>query len=119
MIYPKQDGYKISVILQSIKGTASKRYGDFLKQSNRNLYEKYCINLGDKRTFRFWQAGGGYDRNLWSAQAIHASIDYIENNPVRADLVDRPEKWAWSSAHGLVSGSIVMRDRTNIPLLMR
>jgi putative transposase len=26
-------------------------------------------------------------------------VEYIEQNPVRANLVDSPEKWRWSSAH--------------------
>ena len=31
-------------------------------------------------------------------------IRYIENNPVRARLVSRPEEWAWSSAAAHISG---------------
>ena len=34
-----------------------------------------------------WQAGGGYDRNFWPPKAIHASIRYTEENPVRTGLV--------------------------------
>lgn len=68
--------------------------------------------------FRFWQAGGGFDRNLWNPKAIHAAIAYIENNPVRAGLVDAPEKWPWSSAYAQANGKGVLPDRDSIPLWM-
>jgi putative transposase len=47
---------------------------------------------------RFWQPGGGYDRNITSTEALRAMIDYIHANPVRRGLVARPEDWEWSSA---------------------
>ncbi len=47
---------------------------------------------------RFWQPGGGYDRNITSIAVLRAMIDYIDANPVRSGLVARPEDWEWSSA---------------------
>jgi putative transposase len=47
---------------------------------------------------RFWQRGGGYDRNLMMGRELLGKFDYIHSNPVRRGLVDRPEDWAWSSA---------------------
>ena len=47
---------------------------------------------------RFWQPGGGYDRNITSTEALRAVIDYIHANPVRRGLVARAEDWEWSSA---------------------
>jgi putative transposase len=29
---------------------------------------------------------------------LHACLRYVELNPVRAGLVERPEQWRWSSA---------------------
>jgi putative transposase len=49
-------------------------------------------------TFRFWQEGPGYDRNLTSQQAILAAIDYVHLNPVRRGLVELAAEWRWSSA---------------------
>ena len=48
--------------------------------------------------YRFWQRGGGHDRNLNEPKAIWAQIEYIHNNPVRRGLCRRPEAWPWSSA---------------------
>ena len=50
------------------------------------------------RRFRFWQEGGGDDRNLPSVKAVEAAIAYIHENPVRRGLCDRPADWRWSSA---------------------
>jgi len=48
--------------------------------------------------YRFWQAGAGYDRNLFTPEAIHTSIEYIHANPVRRGLCECALDWAWSSA---------------------
>ena len=47
---------------------------------------------------RFWQPGGGYDRNIVSDDELHEKIQYIHGNPVRGGLCRHPADWAWSSA---------------------
>jgi putative transposase len=47
---------------------------------------------------RFWQPGGGYDRNVVEIAAVHQIIEYIHANPVRRGLVACAEDWEWSSA---------------------
>ena len=51
-----------------------------------------------KGAFRFWQDGGGYDRNIVTPRRIVQKIQYIHNNPVARNLVRRPTDWRWSSA---------------------
>ena len=51
-----------------------------------------------KDSRRFWQRGGGYDRNLIGQEQTHAKAEYIDANPVRRGLVTRPTDWLWSSA---------------------
>ncbi len=51
-----------------------------------------------KQCFRFWQEGGGFDRNLFSTAAIAASIDYIHLNPVKRGLCKQAIQFKWSSA---------------------
>ena len=118
-IYPTQKDYKISTILQSIKGKTSKRYRDILLKENPERYNKLSITVSNKKVFRFWQAGGGFDRNLWNAKAIHNSIKYIEYNPVRAGLVNAPEEWQWSSAHARSTNKGLLPDDLDIPILMK
>ena len=47
---------------------------------------------------RFWQRGGGHDRNIHSEDELREKINYIHNNPVARELVERPIDWVWSSA---------------------
>ncbi len=56
------------------------------------------MNGPGRLAFRFWQEGPGYDRNLFSAQAIEASVVYIHMNPVRRGLRHQATDWKWRSA---------------------
>jgi REP-associated tyrosine transposase len=47
---------------------------------------------------RFWQHGGGYDRNLRDDKEYREKVVYIHGNPVRRGLVGSPADWRWSSA---------------------
>jgi putative transposase len=47
---------------------------------------------------RFWQQGGGYDRNIHSSKELLEKIDYMHANPVRKGLCEHPADWKWSSA---------------------
>lgn len=44
-----------------------------------------------------------FDRFMRSDNHLGATIAYVENNPVAASLVPRPEDWRWSSARRRVS----------------
>jgi len=50
-------------------------------------------------SFRFWQEGAGYDRNIRKESTLRKAIDYIHRNPVRRGLVDETGKWKRSSWH--------------------
>ena len=52
----------------------------------------------------FWMPGGGYDRNIHSREEFYEKADYIEQNPVRRGMVQRPEDYPWSSAGSPVLG---------------
>jgi putative transposase len=55
--------------------------------------------LVDRRgRIRFWQRGGGYDRNIYSELEVREKIEYIHGNPQRRGLVRCPLEWEWSSA---------------------
>ncbi len=50
------------------------------------------------RQKRFWQAGGGCDRNIIKPDTAWKMVEYLHLNPVRRGLVERPEDWELSSA---------------------
>lgn len=57
-----------------------------------------------KRAYRFWQRGGGYDRNIMGDDELLEKITYIHNNPVRRGLVSHPSEWRWSSFRAWMEG---------------
>jgi REP element-mobilizing transposase RayT len=49
------------------------------------------------RTGRFW-AREPFDRYIRNDRHFQNAVRYIEDNPVKAHLCERPEDWRWSSA---------------------
>lgn len=47
---------------------------------------------------RFWQHGGGFDRNVRDVDEFAKAVRYIHRNPVERGLVVEPTAWKWSSA---------------------
>lgn len=46
---------------------------------------------------RFWQKGGGFDRNVRDVAEFCKEVRYIHQNPVQRGLAPRPEDWEFSS----------------------
>lgn len=51
------------------------------------------------RTGPFWQQES-FDHCVRDEQELERIFDYIEQNPVKAGLCERPEEWPFSSAYG-------------------
>ncbi len=48
------------------------------------------IQPNGSQAVRFWQRGGGYDRNIHTAEELWEKITYIHRNPVKRKLVHAP-----------------------------
>ena len=97
VIYPKVRDYSISSILQTIKQSVSRKAIRHLKQQNPVGLKELAAGQRAQQ-YHFWQAGGGYDRNIKSDHSVVNVIRYIHNNPVRRKLVGNPLQWHYSSA---------------------
>jgi len=88
----------ISCILKDIKQPVTRQAVKWAQKNCPSFLPKMaeCRPSG-KTTYRFWQPGGGYDRNMRSVRDIHEKIAYIHGNPVRRGLVQTPGDWPWSS----------------------
>ena len=103
-LYPHR-GTKISSILKTLKQSVSKRAINWLKTNAADFLPTIEeVRPNGKRVYRFWQRGGGYDRNLRSVRDIHEKIAYIHQNPVKRGLVTEPEDFYWSSAKAWKTG---------------
>jgi putative transposase len=126
LVYPTELNPSISCYLARIKQPFSKQIKEILVGQESRLLSKLTVQeRPGKYCFRFWQEGPGFDRNLFSSEAISSSLEYIHNNPVSRELCRRAVDWKWSSAgyyhnvppsqqhpdlpmiHGLPEGAIV------------
>lgn len=99
LVWPTEHEYDISEILLSIKQPVTRRSRAFvMKQAPEFLPRMTDEQPNGKSSVRFWQRGGGYDRNVTSAEVVHQTIEYLHLNPVRRGLCETPEDWKWSSA---------------------
>ena len=99
LVYPTIHEPRLDLLLKAIKRPFSFRVKQVLAEARSPLLGELTVRErpGVER-FRFWQEGGGYDRNLRTESAVLASIEYIHLNPVRRGLCERAVQWKWSSA---------------------
>jgi putative transposase len=121
LVWPTEVIYNVSDILNSIKQSVSKRALNYVRRNAR----EFLRHIEDRQPngvchYRFWQRGGGYDRNVVEATTLYYQIDYFHNNPVRRGLCEKPDDWRWSSAAqyaDLASGPLRL-DRDSLPVLV-
>ncbi|MFO0969129.1 MAG: transposase [Gemmataceae bacterium] len=121
LVWPTVKEYDISDALNSIKQSVAKRALVFVRREAPG----FLASMEDRQPngdvhYRFWQRGGGFDRNVVEPATVYALIDYIHNNPVRRGLCAKPEGWLWSSAAdhlGLRAGPLRL-DRESLPPLV-
>ena len=61
------------------------------------------------RCGEFWQKEN-FDRYVRDERHFYNAVAYIENNPVKAGLCEKPEDWKWSSATWRKPGSARFRS---------
>ena len=99
LVLPSNEDSNVSRLLARIKQPLSKAIKQILIEHESNLLKHLTIReRPGKSCFRFWQEGPGFDRNLFTAEAVEASIDYIHANPVKRGLCQKAVAWKWSSA---------------------
>jgi putative transposase len=87
-----------SALLFAVKRPASFRIKQaWQTAADPRLAEAMVRERPGTTCFRYWQEGGGYDRNVDNENTLRAMIEYIHANPVRRGLVKHPKDWPWSS----------------------
>jgi putative transposase len=86
---------QVTTLLRRLKAPLARRVIGRWREIGAPILRRIEDNRGRAK---FWQAGGGYDRNINSDHELYQKIDYIHANPVRRGLVPSPLDWAWSSA---------------------
>ncbi len=92
LVFPEYET-TVKTIVYGIKKRFSHYALNFLESENPELYAKLHKKRGAETRRKFWQAGSGYDRNIFNPDAIRNAVTYIHNNPVRAGLVEDTVAW--------------------------
>lgn len=99
IVCPRRDDYDVSRILTAIKWPVSRWALDYLRSHAPSWIERLTDRQPNGRpAVRFWQRGGGYDRNIRSERTLYDMIRYVHDNPVRRGLVAQAADWRWSNA---------------------
>ena len=112
LLLPRRSNYAMRNILASLKFPVARAAREYLVQAGENDWLERLTVRGPRRSaFHFWQAGGGFDHNVFQDKTLGAILEYIHGNPVRRGLVTTPADWEWSSAR-------FWEGRTDVPLTM-
>jgi REP element-mobilizing transposase RayT len=55
------------------------------------------------KELQFWQ-NGYHPIHCWNNELMLQKLNYIHQNPVRAELVNEPQEWKYSSASNYICG---------------
>ena len=105
LVKPKNQPYDVAVWLKGIKGAAAKRVVNDLRRVGSPLLDKLRVTpRAGHGLYRFWQAGPGFDKNIWDMALAVEKAQYCHRNPVKRNLVRDPVQWPWSSFRWLEMG---------------
>ena len=94
LVLVPRDG-KLGLVMRGVKQGFGRKMIRRWRDRDYSVLEKLTDSDG---IVRFWQRGGGYDRNVRDLDELREKVNYIHRNPVERGLVERAEDWAWSSA---------------------
>ncbi|MBO6740547.1 MAG: transposase [Phycisphaerales bacterium] len=95
LIWPDIERAPVSKIVWHLKREFAKKVIGRWNELDAPILSKIRTMKGE---FRFWQHGGGYDRNITSQLELEEKLHYIHQNPVKRGLAPTQTDWPWSSA---------------------
>ena len=77
---------------------------DALSRAIAEAHQRYARDINEREgwTGHLWQ--GRFSSFVMDERYLRAAVRYVEMNPVRAGLVERPQDWKWSSARAHLEG---------------
>lgn len=90
MVWPRLPESPVPFILRSLKQPIAQRVVARWRELEAPILARIVDSKGASR---FWERGGGDDRNLYTPQETNKKLRYIHANPVRRGLVAKPEDW--------------------------
>ena len=109
---------KVSDILRDFKKFTSKEILKTLQTDLTESRREWMLNrfeyagLNDKKikNFRFWQEGN-HPQEIYLENYFNQKLNYIHENPIRAEYVNKAEEYRYSSAIDYAGGKgLLMQD---------
>jgi putative transposase len=98
IVSPRKRGQDVALFQGAVKERVGRQAVQWLVKHAPQWIPKITVQEGSLTRRRFWQPGGGYDRNIIQVESLLEMIRYVHANPVRRDLVARDVEWEHSSA---------------------
>lgn len=95
LIWPDIEIAPVSKVVWHLKRTFARTVIARWKEIDATVLKRIQSTNGQ---YRFWQHGGGYDRNIISPHELEEKLHYIHHNPLKRGLVENQADWSWSSA---------------------
>jgi putative transposase len=116
MIVGSESENKVSDILRDFKKFTSKEILRTLQAFGQESRREWMLNRfeyagrNDKKikNYRFWQEGND-PQEIFLADYFDQKLNYIHNNPVTAEFVNRPDDYRYSSAIDYAGGSGLLK----------
>jgi putative transposase len=93
LVHPGANG-RLAPALRSMKTSIAKQVIERWRTLQAPILREILTTQGRPR---FWQTGGGFDRNVRDTSEFVREVRYIHRNPVERGLVAEPQHRAWSS----------------------
>jgi putative transposase len=90
IIHPQKVNYDVRIILAAVKEPVGRQAVAHLRIHHPEWVKRLTVRKGSRNETRFWQPGGGFDRNLTEPATLLKMVDYIHMNPVRRRLEELP-----------------------------
>ncbi|OFX60811.1 MAG: transposase [Bacteroidetes bacterium GWA2_30_7] len=110
LVAKASEGFHLSDILRDFKKFTSKEIvlqvdNEFESRRNWLLNRFEYAGKNDKKIkdFKFWQEGNE-PKEIHTVEFLKQKVDYIHNNPVKAEIVASPEFYKYSSAIDYAGG---------------
>jgi putative transposase len=116
MIVGAKEGAKVSDIMRDFKKFTSKEILRVLKTDIQESRREWMLNRfeyagrNDKKitNYRFWQEGNDA-QEIFLQNYFNQKLNYIHQNPVRAEIVNNPEDYQYSSAVDYAGGKGLLK----------
>ncbi len=107
---------KIGEVWRDFKKFTSKKILATLEEDVQESRREWMLDRfefrarNDKRIskYKFWQDGNG-EQQIFSIDYLEQKLNYIHNNPVKAEFVNNPEDYRYSSAIDYAGGNGLLK----------